>query len=137
MPTTALNPTDDTGGLAHMLYPEPSTSGQVIGYILAVPAGFAVARTLHYLLAPLRRSNFVARFVARVAIIGVFYTTFAAVMVGIAGPYVFTHRSPTGAWSTSPTDAAEMMESGLGAGIIGALVWPVVTRAKGHNDFGM
>lgn len=116
-----------------MLYPEPSSARQVAAYILAVPAAFGVATAMHYLLAPLRQRGAISRFVARVGIIGVFYTTFAAVMVGIAGPYVFAGRTRDGGWITSPTTGRGILGMGFALGVLGALLWPVASRAKGDD----
>lgn len=110
-----------------MPFSKPSIALQVLAYVTAVPVAFAFAGTMHYLLAAMRRGGVVARFVARVGIIGMFYTTFATVMVGIAGPYVFKSRTT---WD-------EILGIGLTIGVVGAVVWPVVNRRGGGDDLGM
>ena len=95
-----------------MRSPGPSTARQAIGYVLAVPTACLVAGALHFRLAPLRRSHVIARFVARVAIVDIFYATFAAVMIGVAGPYAFAGRMWGGGWNASPTSGRDMLEMG-------------------------
>ena len=102
-----------------------------------MPAAFGVAGTLRYLLVPLRRTNVFGRFVARVGVIGIFYATFSAVMVGIAGPYVFAGASRGGNWHTSPMDGRAILASGLAIGVIGAIILPVVARLKGRDAWEM
>ena len=120
-----------------MPYPEPSAARQVIAYCTAVPAAFGVAGTLRYLLAPLRRRSAVGYSVARVGVIGIFYATFAAVMVGVAGPYVFAGVSRDGNWHTSPMDGRKILTLGLAIGVIGAVTLPLLARLKGRDDSEM
>ena len=117
-----------------MLYPAPSDARQALAYVVALPSAAAVGYALYRLLAVLRRGGLLARFVARVWIIGGFYLTLAGVMAVIAGPYVFAGRSRGGQWHTEPMTPDELWALGAAAGIVGALIWPAVARQRGGPD---
>jgi hypothetical protein len=119
-----------------MLYPEPTPTRELLAFATALPAAGVVAGTLYYLLRPLRRGGMAARFVARLVVIGMLYTTLQLVAAAVGGPYIFAGRMRGGGWRTTPTSGREILENGLALGLIGALLWPVVARAKGH-DTGM
>jgi hypothetical protein len=88
---------------------------------------------MYYLLQPLRRGGIVARFVARVMIIGMLYTTLGLVAAAIGGPYIFAGRMRGGGWDTSPMTGGEILGTGLAARVLGALLWPVVARSRSHD----
>ena len=49
------------------------------------------------------------------------------------GAYIFADPIRGGGWRTAPTSRREILENGLALGVIGALIWPVVARAKGYE----
>jgi hypothetical protein len=116
-----------------MLYPEPSATRQLAADATALPAGCIAAGAMYYLLRPLRRGGLVARFVARVMIIGMLYTTLGLVAVAVGGPYIFAGRMRGGGWDTSPTTGGEILATGLAAGVLGAALWPVVARYRSRD----
>jgi uncharacterized membrane protein len=119
-----------------MLYPQPSDAREFAAFATALPAAGLAAGAMFYLLRPLRRGGLIARFIARVAIIGMLYTTLQVVAVAIGGPYIFAGPMRGGGWRTDPTSGREILGSGLALGVIGALLWPAVARAKGE-ELGM
>ena len=116
-----------------MLFPQVKTSTSILAYIVALISGLAVAGTLFRLLEPLRRDGLIARFFARFWIIGSFYFTFAVVMVLIAGPYIFSGPMRFGGYNSNPITFRETAIEGIGLGLFGALIWPLVTKAKGYE----
>ena len=116
-----------------MLFPQVKTSTSILAYVAALISAVAVAGTLFRLLKPLRTGGLIARFFARFWIIGSFYFTLTVVMVLIAGPYIFSGPMRFGGYNSDPTTFRETAVGGIALGLMGALIWPLVTKAKGYE----
>jgi hypothetical protein len=119
-----------------VLFPQVKISTGVLAYVAGITSAFVVAGTLFRLLQPMREGGMVARYFARVWIIGTFYFTLAVVMVLIAGPYVFSGPMRGGGYNSNPTTLRETVLLALGLGFFGAFLWPVVSKARNY-DSGM
>jgi hypothetical protein len=116
-----------------VLFPQVKTSSALLAYIAGITSAFVVAGTLFRLLEPMRKGGMIARFFARVWIIGSFYFTLSVVMVLVAGPYVFAGPGRRGAaYNSNPTTFRETILTALGLGILGAFFWPLVTKARNY-----
>jgi hypothetical protein len=116
-----------------MLFPQVKTSTSVLAYFAALVSALAVSVILFRLLEPLRKGGLIARFFARFWIIGAFYFTLAVVMVLVAGPYIFSGPMRSGRYISDPITFRETVLGGIALGLLGAVLWPLVTKAKGYD----
>lgn len=118
--------------LTDVLFPQVKTSTGIVAYLVGIASAFGVSVSLFRLLEPMRRSGKIARFIARFWIIGSFYFTLTAVMAIIAGPYIFAGPTRLGGYNSDPLTFPEVLLTGLIAGVLGAVMWPIVR--KGRNS---
>jgi hypothetical protein len=116
-----------------VLYPEVKTSTGIVAYLVGIVSAFTVAGTLFRLLEPFRTGGLIARFIARFWIIGSFYFTLGAVMAMVAGPYIFAGPRRFGGYNSDPLTFRETVFIGIASGLLGALIWPVVSKAKNSS----
>ncbi len=105
---------------------------RVIGsYTAAVPAAFVIGIGLFALLRSWRRSNMCVRFATRVLVIGGGCAAFGLVMRVLGGPCVFSGPMRGGGYDSAPTGSRDIFLFGLVAGVVGAVMVPIVAKAKG------
>jgi hypothetical protein len=119
-----------------MLHPQVKISTGIIAYFVGLASAFGVAGGLFRLLEPMRRSGIIARFIARLWIIGWFYFTLTAVMAIIAGPYIFAGPTRFGDYNSDPLTFKAVLWIGVAAGFLGALMWPLVSKRR-NTDVDM
>jgi len=113
---------------------EVSTLRGLTAYAVALPTAAAVGVGLYAALGRWRRGNPLLRFIARVWIIGGGYTAAAIVMRLIGGPCILAGPTRRGGYDSDPVTGQAILWMGLTLGVLGALLWPVVVKAKGHED---
>ena len=102
--------------------------------VLAFPTPFLVGAALYWSLTWLRRRGRLSRFVARVWIVGGSYMALAWVLRAVGGPCVLAGWTRSGTYNGTPLDGYGILAIGLGAGLLGAALWPLFTKGRPEFD---